>query len=157
MADFTTDPIMSDRVTNDKMVVDQTFEGLQKLNTRMEERLTALEAQVQLERNAQATQLAGQQQVLFANLVTQQQQLFNASLRDLNAQVTIGLKALDISATEISEQAITSKTVADLSPVITKAVDAAVAGNVGNVSVSNSAIAAAVAAAVVAALESKAA
>jgi hypothetical protein len=93
--------------------------------------------------------------VLFANLVGQQQQLFASTLRDFNGHVTIGLKSLDTSANEISEQAISSKTVADLSPVITKAVDAAVAGNVGNVSVSNSAIAAAVSAAVVAALSER--
>jgi hypothetical protein len=130
---YANDPFMADRATN---------EALRKQFKRQEERLAALEKS-----------LASEHDVLFNNLMSQQQQLFAAGMRDFNGHITIGLKSLDTSGVEISEQAIASKTVADLSPVITKAVDAAVAGNVGNASVANSAVAAAIAAAVVAALK----
>lgn len=54
--------------------------------------------------------------VLFEALMSQQAQLFSVALATLSNNATITTKALDISAIEVSEEAIAAKIAADVFP-----------------------------------------
>jgi hypothetical protein len=110
---------------------------------------------------------------LFAQALTQRDQLFSQALRhsEDNHQVvvrmaqqhaTLDVKILDKDSNEVNSEAtpalragasVGAKVVDGIEPVITAAVEAAVARSVNNASVSDDAIAAAVSQAVVAALK----
>ena len=103
---------------------------------------------------------------LFQALQSERQQLFAVSLRALNDAVTVSsrisangatmdAKNLDKDTTDITSEAVGAQVVADISPAITSAVEAAVAQSVGDQSVAHGALSAAIAEAVVSALSEK--
>jgi hypothetical protein len=138
-----------DRATNDKVLATDTPAlYAYKQFERQEERLAALEAQLASER--------GQ---LFTSVLSQQQQMFQASLPTL-ARIwangaTLDVKTLDKDTNEINSEAVGAEVVAGLAPEIRQAIDAAVAKNVNVTGTADNALAAAVAKAVVDALGGK--
>jgi hypothetical protein len=138
-----------DRATNDKVFATDTpalyaFKQFE----RQEERLAALESQLASER--------GQ---LFTSVLSQQQQMFQASLPTLariwSNGATLDVKTLDKDTNEINSEAVGAEVVAGLAPEIRQAIDAAVAKNVNMTGTADNAMASAIAAAVVQALTAK--
>jgi hypothetical protein len=138
-----------DRATNDKvMATDVPALYAYKQFERQEERLAALE-----------NQLAGERTQLFTSVLSQQQQMFQASLPTL-ARIwangaTLDAKTLDKDTNEVNSEAIGAEVIAGLAPEIRQAIDAAVAKNVNMTGTADNAMATAIAAAVVQALAAK--
>jgi len=110
------------------------------------------------------TRMVAEGNALFAQALTQRDQLFAQGLRHAedNHQIvarmaqqhaTLDIKILDKDTNEVNSEAIGAKVVDGIEPAITAAVEAAVARSVNNASVSDDAIAAAVARAVLTALK----
>ena len=136
------DPFAANNVTNYKHVVDAA--ALKQ---------SQMDAETIRQQGRNYGTLMEQNQMLFERLMAQDAQLFNVALTALTNMVVMSTKELNPgSAAEINEDAVGAKVVSQLSPTISKAVDAAVAEHATSASVDQSAIAAAVAAAVAAVL-----
>ena len=92
-------------VVNQKMITDEAFktttEGLHK---------------VLGQRDLSYAKIVEQGDALFEQILSQQQQLFAVALMKLSDNATISSKALDLSAVEISEEAIAAKVAEDVLP-----------------------------------------
>jgi len=71
-------------------------------------------------------QVMGERGQLFANLLSEKQALFAAMVGQMGDHRVITTKALDLSAVEVSEEAIAAKIVQELSPEIAATIEALV-------------------------------